>query len=147
MQVNRYLEDKAMDRIDHALGRPVNPLAQTYRDHFAASVGSRAAEEMAASPHWRAGGSDGKLQWFFVTRAGQEALRDHLREIGDQHRLYVVIWDGMEMPCVATSPSKARYSKWLDVTDSCCKVSFKDFCRAARVRLAVGGGGAAEGRE
>ena len=29
--VNRYLEDKGMDRIDHALGRPVDPMRETYR--------------------------------------------------------------------------------------------------------------------
>ncbi|WP_323009502.1 hypothetical protein [Paracoccus sp. (in: a-proteobacteria)] len=145
MQVNRYLKDKAMDRIDHALGRPLNPLAKTYRDHYAAGADGDIARDMAASPHWKAGGSDGQMQWFFVTREGREALRDHLREIGDRHRLYVVVWDGMEMPCVATSPSKARYRKWLDVSD-CCNVSFKDFCRAARVRLTIGGAAAAEGR-
>lgn len=32
--VNRYLKDKAMDHIDHALGRPVDPLRESYRNHF-----------------------------------------------------------------------------------------------------------------
>lgn len=29
-EVNRYLKDKAMDHIDHALGRPVDPMDETY---------------------------------------------------------------------------------------------------------------------
>ena len=135
MKVNRYLKDKAMDRIDHALGRPVNPMGETFRDYYAADAGGQIAAKMAASPHWKAGRSDGRLRYFFVSQAGREALRDHLREIGDKHRVYVVIFNGWEMPCVATSHSKARYSAWLDVSDG-WDISFGDFCRDARVRLA-----------
>lgn len=138
LSVNRVLKDKFMNRIDHALGRPVNPLAATYREYFAAGKDSQIAADMAASPHWEAGAVKGDLHWFYVSRAGREALHAHLRAIGDQHRVYAVIWDGIEMQCVATSSSKARYKKWIELSDS-YDISFREFCRTARVRLAVGG--------
>ncbi|MCL8000024.1 hypothetical protein M8994_17445 [Brucella sp. 21LCYQ03] len=33
--VNRYLKVKALDLIDHGLGRPTFPLQETYRNYFA----------------------------------------------------------------------------------------------------------------
>ena len=135
MQANRCLKDKAMDRIDHALGRPLDPMAESYRNWFAANADSPEAAEMAASPHWLERGSHSDLRCFSVTDAGRCALRDHLREIGDQHRLWEVTFDGITSTCVESSRSKARYSKWLDWSDS-CDISFGDFARHARVRLA-----------
>lgn len=135
MRVDRYLKDKAMDRIHHALGRPVDPMGETYRKYFAADADGPVAAQMAASPHWRGGRVSDGLHWFYVTDAGRAALRDHLREIGDKHRLYAVTFDGITSTCVATSHAKARYSKWLDWSE-CRDITFKDFCRSARVRLA-----------
>lgn len=34
MRVNRYLKDKAMDRMDHALGCPVDPMQETFRNYY-----------------------------------------------------------------------------------------------------------------
>lgn len=39
LRVDRYLENQAMDHIDHALGRPLDPLGETYRNFYA--TGSR----------------------------------------------------------------------------------------------------------
>ena len=80
-QVNRYLKDKHFDRIDHALGRPVDPMVKSYRNHFAADAGSDLAAMFRASDHWREGRSDGDMAYFFVTDAGRAALRDHLGEV------------------------------------------------------------------
>ena len=135
MQVNRYLKDKAMDRIDHALGRPIDPMAETYRDYFATAAEGAQAAQFRASPHWDQGVIRDDMAWFHVSDDGRAALREHLREIGDPHRLYTITWDGWDMSQVATSRSKARYAKWLSVSDS-YDISFKDFAATAKVRLA-----------
>lgn len=133
LSVNRYLADPAMDKIDHALGRPVDPLGETYRDHYAAD--GDIADALASSPHWTEGKRSSTLRLFSVTQEGRQALADHLREIGDPHRAFIVSWGGMDMPVAAKNHAAARYSKWLDVSDT-RDVSFKDFMGAARVRLA-----------
>lgn len=136
MQVNRYLKDKAMDHIDHALGRPVDPLTGGHRNHYAADKGGEGAAAMEASPHWReVSGMAEDLRFFVVTDAGRKALSTHLQQIGDKHRLYSIEWDGLEMTQVGTSHGNARYLKWLSVSD-CRDISFKDFAKTARVRLA-----------
>lgn len=140
-QVNRYLKDKAMDRIDHALGRPVDPLAKTYRNYFATDTWGDLASGMAASPHWRLYGTDGSMDYYAVTRQGRAALKAHLQDIGDQHRLYAVNYDDYSHSVVATSHGKARYRAWLDVSD-CHDISFRNFQRISRVHL-VGGRAAA----
>ncbi|MBC7279999.1 hypothetical protein [Hoeflea sp.] len=136
MQVNRYLKDKAMDRIDHALGRPVDPMGESYRNHYAADAGGEIAASMRASPHWREGRTDWDMTFFFVTPAGRSALRDHLRAIGDRTRLYLVSWHGHDMTVPASSPAKARYTRYLHVSDCDADLSFKEFQADARVRLA-----------
>lgn len=135
MQVNRYLKDKAMNRIDHALGQPLDPMAESYRNYFATDAGSSEAAQFAASPHWDQGVTRGDMVWFHVSDAGRRALRDHLREVGDKHRLYTVSWDGFDMPQIATSHSKAKYAKWQDISDS-YDIPFTAFLTSARVRLA-----------
>lgn len=136
MQVNRYLENKAMDHIDHALGRPVDPFSETYRNYFAIDEDSDLAERFRASDFWDHNGTaEGGMAFFSVNWLGREALANHLKHIGDKHRLFIIEWDGMELPQIATTHGKARYRKWLDVSDT-REISFKDFARAARVRLA-----------
>lgn len=139
-QVNRSLADKAMDRIDHALGRPVNPLSETYRNHYAANEASAAADQMSASPHWREivlpKAQRGDLRFFEVTEAGRFALRDHLRQIGDRNRLWNITYGGFEMTEAAQTASKARYAKWLSLSDVMPDLTFKQFASEARVRRA-----------
>jgi len=138
MQVNRYLADEAMDRIDHALGRPVNPHVESYRNYFAENINSGEATEMAASPCWHVGKRIGDLLVFHVTAHGRATLASHLLEIGDRSRLFTVSYHGHDMsPVVAKTHSEARYNAWLrwDTTD----LPFGEFIRHTRVRL--GGGG------
>jgi hypothetical protein len=130
--INRYLADKSMDNIDHALGRPLDPLAETYRNFYATD--GVLADEMAASPFWEEGKRGSGMRYFYVSKTGREALAAHLREIGDQHRAFVVRFDGHDRTVIATSRAKARYSYFLDITD-CISMKFGDYCKRVSVRV------------
>lgn len=67
MDVKRHLDDPAMDRIDHALGRPLDPLRQGPRNSFVVEPGCDEAELMAASLHWQDLGTRFGMQSFAVT--------------------------------------------------------------------------------
>ena len=90
---------------------------------------------MAPPPSPKASTAVG-LAWYRVTDAGRTALRDHLREIGDPHRAYVIQFDGYERRVIAKSAGKAKYSYWMDLSDSFSELTFAEFCKRARVRLA-----------
>lgn len=139
LKVDRYLEDKAMDHIDHALGRPLNPLADTYRDHFAIDAGSTEAKAFEASPYWEKAekSAPGRMLFFYVTDAGRRALAKHLAAIGDKHRQFDVTFEGHAFPVVSTTASKARYSAYLDISDLHSELTFAAFCRKASVRAAA----------
>lgn len=134
-KVNRYLKDKAMDHIDHALGRPVDPMGETYREYFAAS------EPMFRDdPRWRLYAVSGGMFWYTPTQAGREALRDHLRQIGDKHRCFTIKVKGFPASVyVAESHGKARYKAYLNFSDAYEGTTFKDFCSTSSVRLKQGG--------
>lgn len=137
MQVNRYLKNKRMDHIDHALGRPVDPLAETYRNRFAIEPDAPETPHFQESDHWEFWGTiPGGLLCFRVTQAGREALRDHLKEIGDKNRLWAVYWGGFRVEKVAETRGKARYRAWLDASDAYSDLTFKDFQAASTVKLA-----------
>lgn len=135
LSVNRYLKNKAMDAIDHALGRPVDPMGETYRNYFAAT-----GYGFQGNPHWVRGKVDGNMAFWHVTKAGRKALANHLRQIGDKHRLYEVtcrLRDNTEpWNVVGTSHGNAKYSSFLDVSDSWPDLTFGEFCRATTCRLA-----------
>lgn len=134
--VNRYLEDKMFDRIDHALGRPVDPMKETFRNHYATSADGQLAKEFDASPFWtRTCIAPGRMAFYVVTDEGRKALAAHLKEIGDENRLYRVSYQGWETGVAATSAGKAKYSVYLNLTDTDCDLTFAAFCRDARVRL------------
>lgn len=138
--VNRYLEDKAMDHIDHALGRPVDPLAETYRNYFATCSGAE-KNTFRQSAHWQERFTYRDMVWFGVTQAGREALAAHLKAIGDPYQLYEVTTRlpgfGEHTTLVAAkSRSAARYSHYLDVADALSDLTFGEFCRCASVRRA-----------
>lgn len=136
MEVNRYLEDKAMDHIDHALGRPVDPTSKSYRNHFYVVGDTELRRQMAASPHWRSQRNTGDGEYFAVSDVGRAALAEHLRAIGDKNRRWVVAHAGYETEVVAITAAKARYSYWLDVSDSNDSLTFARFQRESKVRLA-----------
>ena len=135
-QVNRYLTNKAMDHIDHALGRPVDPLAHTYRNYFYVIGDTELRRSFASSPHWQSNGTVTNGEYFSVTDAGREALAAYLKSIGDKHRIFIVSWMGYDNEVVAETAAKARYRKWLDISDTDDTLSFRKFCRHCRVRSA-----------
>lgn len=133
--VNRYLEDKVMDHIDHALGRPFDPMAETYRNLFAA-YGTK-ADALSQSPHWEEFGREGEMHFFRVTDAGRAALSAHLKTLPNQLRKYEVTFGDVTSFCVAESAGKAKYRRWLDFSECAPDLTFFDFCRAATVRSAA----------
>ncbi|MCO5153349.1 MULTISPECIES: hypothetical protein [unclassified Shinella] len=135
--VDRYLKNKAFDHIDHALGRPVDPLVESHRNYFATDKDSGIAKGFAASPFWALNGIRDDMAFYRVTPAGREALVKHLKEIGDKHRLYDVTYQGQTQSIVAISASKAKYRIWLDISDCFCDLTFGAFTRQASVRLAA----------
>lgn len=138
LTVNRDLADKTMNRIDHALGRPLDPLAETYREYYAVDADSEQAAEFRASPHWDEGRAvPGGLTYFHPTVAGRQALAAYLKRIGDPNKAFVVRWNGFESRVVAPTHSKARYKKWLEASDAYQALTFKEFCKTATVRRAT----------
>jgi len=135
-QVNRYLENKAMDHIDHALGRPVDPMGETYRNYFYVIGDIELRQEMEMSPHWACTCQSDDGAYFSVTYAGKTALKAHLKSIGDKNRKWIVSYSGYEMEAIATTKAKARYSKWLDISDIDSDLTFAKFQRVSKVRLA-----------
>ncbi|MFG1462323.1 hypothetical protein V5F77_05430 [Xanthobacter sp. DSM 24535] len=134
--VNRYLEDEAMDHIDHALGRPVDPMGDTYRNHFV--VGGVGAKAFAASPYWEEvhrGGTE--MSSFRVTDAGRAALAAYLKTLPHQHKKWEVSFDGHTWISAAPTAAKAKYQEYLEVCDCCPDLTFGDFCRGTRVRRAA----------
>jgi len=133
--VNRSLSDKDMDHIDHALGRPVDPMRKTYRDHFATD--GALADRFAASPHWEERGRQGDMRFFGVTEYGRAVLAVYLKTLKNPHRRWEVSFDGHTWACAAQTAAKAKYQEWLSISDTCCDLTFEDFCRRARVRRAA----------
>lgn len=140
--VNRYLKDKAMDHIDHALGRPVDPQnnAHSHRNYFAVSCNAEKAK-FRASPHWIEGRTFERMTWFHVSEEGRAALAAHLKEIGDPYRLFQVHYDHpayetWSVLVAAKSRAAARYSYFLDVTDTRPDLTFGEFCKHTSARLA-----------
>lgn len=131
--VNRYLKDKAMDHIDHALGRPVDPTVESYRNRFATDDPDMFADD----PHWRLIGETNGMLFFAVTDAGRLALKAHLKAIGDKHREFTVHIKGYGdmLPRAAKSHGAARYAAWLDFSDTRDDVSFGEFQKISSVRL------------
>ena len=134
--VNRCLKDKAFDRIDHALGRPAWPRRESYRNYFATHAGGDPACEFEASPNWERGGHIGGLTCYRVTDKGRKALADHLAALRLDN-VFVVTFDGYDQIVPAATPSKARYSHFLNVSDTCPDLSFTDFLCRSRVRRAA----------
>ena len=134
-RVNRSLKDKAMDHIDHALGRPADPFQQTHRNYFATDTHSDEAHAFRRSEHWQEQGTQGQMVYFCVTDAGRAALKAYLKQIGDTHREFIVSYDDQDFaPRAAKSRNAARYDAFLTLKDGGWLISFRDFCKRARVR-------------
>lgn len=133
--VNRSLADKAFDHLDHAIGRPVFPLRESYRNYFATDHAGDLAKSFDASPFWSLSGTDGRMAYYAVTQAGREALAAHL-QVHDRTQAFVVRYRGRERIVAARSRNKAKYDYFLIVSDA-SDVTFVEFARSVRVRLAA----------
>lgn len=134
--VNRYLKDKAMDHIDHALGRPVWPLRESYRNYFATDSESDLAKAFEASPHWKRRNVAGRMAYYSVTQSGREALAEYLKQQDNAARVFVVTFDGHSRIVPAKSHGAARYSYFLEISDCFSDLTFVEFARQSRVSVA-----------
>jgi hypothetical protein len=131
---NRSLKNKMMDHLDHALGRPADPLMKSYRNYFATDTGSALAQDFSASPFWKLATTQQGMAYFSVTDTGRQVLAEHLNKLDAPWRRYEVTF-GEYSRCVAErSASKAKYFYWLDVSDCFSDMTFFEFCRTARAR-------------
>ncbi|MBX5021182.1 hypothetical protein [Rhizobium lentis] len=139
--VNRYLEDKAFDHMDHALGRPVDPMRESYRNYFATDVDSQEAKEFGASENWELDGLIRGMAYFSVTDTGRKALKDHLDDevvhLGKPWRSFVVEFNGFSERIPAKSRAQARYLRYLNIADIYPSLKFGEFVRRSSVRVAA----------
>jgi hypothetical protein len=141
-QINRSLKDKMFDRIDHALGRPVDPVSKTYRNFFSTDPNSEIGRMLEASGYWDLSyGLDGTVAGFCVNSFGREALKQHLSEVGDKHREYEIFLDDRKlgvnpsdepMAVIAESASKAKAAAYREFSDIFSEVTFKEFMEAVQ---------------
>jgi hypothetical protein len=134
LTVNRSLEDKAMDNIDHALGRPLDPMGKTHRNFYCEDSGSELARKFRESPFWYEDSIRHESSWFMVTDEGRAALRDHLKTIKEPHRAYVVEHSGHQTMVAAKSRSAARAAVFRMVHEVRSSLTFGQFIRTAKVR-------------
>lgn len=134
MEAKRYLKDKAMDHIDHALGRPVDPFGETYRNYFYVIGDTELRRHFAHSRDWTCTGHTEHGAYFSVTDEGRASLAAYLKQIGDKNRKWIVSWGGYDMEQVATTKAKARYAKWLSISDVDPDLTFARFQRESKVR-------------
>ncbi len=130
--VNRYLKDKALDHIDHALGRPTFPLQETYRNYFAIGADSDLAKTFTKSLNWRKSGQRDDMAFFAVTELGRHALADHLKQLPDNKVFVVSYWEWSKI-VTAKSRAAARYDVFREVSD-CGDFSFREFLKVSSVR-------------
>lgn len=136
-KVDRYFKDKAMDHIDHALGRPTFPLRESHRNYFATDANSDLARQFMASPNWEKTGQRDDMAYFSVTDLGRHALVDHIEALGNPWKAYVVSFEKYTKIVPAKSRSAAKYSWWLEISDCWEDLRFIDFAKHARVRIAA----------
>ncbi|MCA0027384.1 MULTISPECIES: hypothetical protein [unclassified Mesorhizobium] len=135
--VNRCFVDKHIDHIDHALGRPVWPLREVYRNHFATDANGTLAKQFEASPHWTKSGQRDDMAFYSVTDQGRSALADHIAGQPDAWQPFLVTFDGYTRIVPERTRSKAKYASYLAVSDSWSELTFGDFCKRSTVRRAA----------
>ncbi len=131
LRVDRYLENQAMDHIDHALGRPLDPLGETYRNFYA--TGSRRFD---GDPNWTLVEiTKGGTRVYSVTDEGRQALAEYLKASGSKHRAFLVSVeiDGIvdDRTVVAENEADACWGRYLDIVDVLPDLSFDEFLRHA----------------
>jgi hypothetical protein len=138
--INRALGDRHMDDLDHALGRPAFPMLDGSRNHFAVDQSSPAAVAMLESPCWAHSGARFGMDYFSVTPEGRAALDRYLDHSGLRYgapnlRPYKVTYAGHERTVIASSPSRAKYQYFCQVSDL-ISARFIELARQLKVKLA-----------
>lgn len=133
-QNNRSLEDKHMDALDHALGRPTNPHHGGTRNFFGVEIGCDDAQAMKADPFWGHTRDFMGTSGFIVTEEGKAALYDYLQEHWTPPRRYNVAWGESLRTIQAETRGKAKYRAWLEL--DFVDLTFGDFAKNASARLA-----------
>lgn len=135
MQDNRYTKDNpALDKVDHALGRPFDPF-NTTRSHFATDCPIEILA-MSVSDWWSEAREKFGMTYFNVSDVGREALAAELADKSKYGRLFSITsksYDGEKL-IFAKSHSQAKYRAWIDAD---IDWSFMDYCKEIRVRLAA----------
>jgi len=134
--VNRYLRDPQIDDIDHALGRPVFPLRESYRNYYATEDDGELARRFDASPFWIKTARSSRMAFYSVTNAGRDALALHLSTLTPV-RAFEVRYRGYRRIVPAATRSRARYSYFRDLREFDPDLQFAEFAYLARVRLAA----------
>ncbi|MEL7281330.1 MAG: hypothetical protein AAGK79_13300 [Pseudomonadota bacterium] len=134
-QVNRYIKDNpALDDVDHALGRPLNPF-DTYRNHYATDCPDKIAE-FEASEWWDVGQNHAGMTFCQVSDVGRKALAQELSKAETYGRRYELTCDRWDGPAyiMAKSPSAAKYAAYIEAD---LDWPFMEFCEGLRVRIAT----------
>ncbi len=134
--VNRKLDDPAIDHMDHALGRPVWPRRESYRNYYATYTDSPDARHFEASPHWKRSGVAGRMAYYHVTESGREVLAAYLAQ-HDCRRAFVVTFAGHDRIMPARTRSGARYAYFQQISDCLPDLRFGEFLRQSSVRSAA----------
>jgi hypothetical protein len=124
-----------MDNIDHALGRPTDPMGETNRNFFGIETGGSDVDEFKADPYWVHTRDFMGTSGFAVSDAGKTALTRYLKEHWVPPKCFAVTWQGITATVAAKSAGAARYSIWMDC--EWADYSFKDFLKESSVRVAV----------
>lgn len=132
--VNRYFHDKAIDRIDHALGRPLFPLLETNRNHYAVGVTDLLVIEFSFSADWQRLGEQGTIAFFAVSDAGRRTLDRHLAGLAEPWLGFEISYEGHSWIEAAKSAAQAKYAAFLGLRDSDSELTFGQFCAAVRCR-------------
>ena len=79
-EMNRVLDDPFYDNIDHALGRPKDPLGKTARNIYQVAHVDEASLSRFANPYWERIFATDTLSTFVVTHQGRWALHNYLKK-------------------------------------------------------------------
>jgi hypothetical protein len=145
--------DAELDDMHHALGRPDGPHVEPYRNYYCIDADCDQAKRMAMSPGWERFGqiNQGRDALFAVTDEGRAAMFAWLAEAQRAKGLrnYFVTADGVSSRTVlAKSPSAAKHSMYLDLSDAGWCPQYREFLELnPRARLLEGAQHAGEPRE
>lgn len=135
MKINRSLDDKRIDSLDHALGRPANPHGETTRNFFGVEIDCLDALAMKSDPYWVHTRDFMGSSGFAVSDEGKAALATNLEANWITPKSYDVTWGGHTSNVIAEKASAAKYRAWLNADLS--NLTFGDFVKNATARLAT----------